>query len=309
MTEAARVLAHPLQNVLAGQAPVIEATLAAFLAGGHVLLEGLPGTGKTLLAKSLAEILGGEFRRVQMTSDLLPSDIVGIVRLRPGAVDFDFREGPLFANVVLADELNRTPPKTQSALLEAMAEGQVTVDGATRPLPDPFFVVATQNPLESRGVYPLAESQLDRFMLRLRMGRPAFAEERRVYESFLTSADEAGAARLAPVAADFVRQARASVRRVHVEASVLDYATQIVRATGEHADVRVGASVRAGLHFLACARSVAYLRGREFVLPEDLRDLAPAALAHRMALHEDDGDSERAEVLVRELVAGVRAPR
>ncbi|MBI3557478.1 MAG: AAA family ATPase [Deltaproteobacteria bacterium] len=295
-----------IQKNIRGSEKTIEFTLAAFLAGGHVLLEGLPGTGKTELAKTFARAFGGEFRRVQMTSDLLPSDIVGVMRLVPGAKEFEFRKGPIFANVVLADELNRTPPKTQSALLEAMAEATVTVDGQTHILPNPFFVLATQNPFESRGVYTLTESQLDRFMLKLHIERPGTIEELEIYRNAPAASDaKIQAAVLEPGQAV---QLRALAAKIHVEKSVVEFAAALMRKTVEHPRISAGASVRAGLQLLACARALALVRGREFVTPKEVSDLAHPALGHRLFFHEEDLPEKEKHAVLHDVVASTPAP-
>lgn len=281
-----------------------EAVLAALLAGGHVLIEGPPGVGKTLLAKQLARLVGGTFKRIQMTSDLLPGDILGTLR----GPTLEFRPGPVFANFVLADELNRTGPKTQSALLEAMAEGTVSVDGQSHLLPDPFFLIATQNPLESQGVYPLAESQLDRFMLQLRFRHPSAAEEATIYQGGAS----AQAAPAVLTTAEQLRSLRQKASQVSIEASVLDYLSSLVRATRELPEALAGASVRAGLQLAQASRALALLRGRDFVLPQDVRDLAPLALAHRLVLREGVSSldaSARRQELIERLLQQIPTPR
>ncbi len=295
-----------IQKNIRGSEKTIELTLSAFLAGGHVLLEGLPGTGKTELAKTFARAFGGEFRRIQMTSDLLPSDIVGVMRLVPGATEFEFRKGPIFANVVLADELNRTPPKTQSALLEAMAEATVTVDGHTHVVPDPFFVLATQNPFESRGVYRLTESQLDRFMLKLHIQRPGVSEELEIYKN--SSADRTGAGKAAVLEPGQAVALRTLAAKTHVEKSVIEFVAALVRKTVEHPRVSAGASVRAGLQLLACARALALVRGREFVTPLEITDLAEPALGHRLFFYEEDISIADRSTVLKEVVASTPAP-
>ncbi len=296
-----------LEEHLRGKPQLVELALSAFLGGGHLLLEGPPGTGKTSLSKALATTFGGSFRRVQMTSDLLPSDIVGILRPRPDATEFEFRPGPVFANFVLADELNRTSPKTQSALLEAMAENTVTVDGRSHPLPEPFFVVATQNPLEFQGVYPLAESQTDRFMLQLEVGAPERNDELAIYSAPVTA--QAGSEPGAVLSLDEARELRGMARRVHVEATVLEYVTDFVRETRKRPGIVHGVSVRGGLQWLAAARALALLRGRDFVVPADLRELAVPALAHRLCADPAQSDPSLKRQAIRELLEQVPAPR
>ncbi len=304
-----------LRDQLRGKEELIDFAMACLLARGHLLLEGPPGTGKTSLAKAMAHSFGGSFRRIQLTSDMLPSDVVGILRLRPGTTEFEFRKGPIFTHFLLADELNRTSPKTQSALLEAMAEGTVTVDGTTHPLPDPFFVVATQNPLEFQGVYPLAESQLDRFMLQLLISCPDREDELKIYQRSL-GADRLGAPRKQEsarpesiITIDQARRIFEEVEKVHVESSVLEYATALVRATRSRTDVSYGVSVRGGLQFVAASKALAFVRGRTYVLPKDVSDLAVPALAHRLCFVNGDPDTNQRCEVIRQILEKVRPPK
>lgn len=313
-----REVKHPDQERLAsvsrhleakvlGQEEAVRLALTALLAGGHALLEGPPGVGKTSLAHGIAEAFHGQFRRVQMTSDLLPSDILGTLRLRPGAADFEFRPGPIFAHVLLADELNRASAKTQAALLEAMAEGKVTVDGATHALPEPFFVIATQNPQEFQGVYPLSESQLDRFMLQADLGVPSAEVELELYRRHSEGA--AAVAKIEPFTPAELLKLRQAARAVFFEPSVLAYAQAVAAETRRHQDVSHGASVRAVLQLIDAAKAHAYLAGRDFVAPSDIVFLAPAVLAHRLCLRVADPGTKQRKEIVREALDRVAAPK
>lgn len=301
-----------LLRVLSGKESLIDYSIATFLAGGHLLLEGPPGTGKTSLARGLAQVFGGQFRRVQMTSDLLPSDIVGMLRLKPGSSEFEFRKGPIFTNFLLADELNRTGPKTQSALLEGMAEGTVTIDGVAHLLPEPFFVVATQNPLEFQGVYPLAESQLDRFMIQLTIDLPCKEDELKIYQTL----EEANAIYMGTqvdlqtvLSLDSVRSMKQEISAVHIEKSVLNYGHEMIQATRSGDNVYYGASVRAGIQFFAAAKALAYLRGRNFVVPDDLRDLAVPVLSHRMSFLDGSRDTIQKQNFIKSFLDRIKPPR
>lgn len=269
-----------VNDVLVGKNRPVRTAFACLLAGGHLLIEDIPGVGKTTLAHALAITLGLSFQRIQFTSDLLPSDIVGVSVFDRGSDAFRFQPGPIFAQLLLADEINRATPKTQSALLEAMAEAQVTVDGASRALPQPFFVVATQNPLDMAGTYPLPDSQLDRFMLRVALDYPDAEAERRL----LTGEDRAAMLeRLAaclsgPEILDLRRQAHA----VTASPSLLDYVQALVTASRKHPDIRTGLSPRAGLALLACARAWALLGNRDYTLPEDVQAVFVAVAGHRL---------------------------
>ena len=301
-------LEENVERVFKGKTRVVRYTIACLLAHGHLLLEDVPGVGKTTLATALARSLGVEFRRVQFTSDLLPSDIIGVSVYSQDSGDFEFKPGPLFAGVVLADEINRTTPRTQSALLEAMSEGKVSVDNVTHTLPDPFLVIATQNPLEHHGTYPLPESQLDRFLMRLSIGYPdADIEKDLLLErSFGDPLDD-----LSPVLS--VGQFKALQDRaaeVTLEESVVDYLMEVVRATRNDSRVRIGVSTRGALAIARAARAWALLEGREFVIPDDLRELFVPTIAHRVALSGAAGevDKREAEMIVEEMVAEVPAP-
>lgn len=281
-----RALAQ-VNGVVLGKAHEVRLTFVALLAGGHVLIEDLPGLGKTTLAHALAATLGLEFQRVQFTSDLLPADVVGVSVFDPQARRFEFHPGPVFAQVLLADEINRAPPRTQSALLEAMAEHQVTVDGVTHTLPEPFFVIATQNPVDLSGTYPLPDSQLDRFLLRLALGYPNEQAEREL----LAGVDRrAMIAQLMPaLGTDDVRAAQRAVNAIHASDALIAYVQALLTRSRRHPGVRVGLSPRAGLALLRAARAHAMLLGRVHVVPEDVQTLFLPVAAHRLVTDADAG--------------------
>jgi MoxR-like ATPase len=278
---AARVREN-IQKVIVGKDEVIELALVAVLCEGHILIEDVPGIGKTTLARSIAASLGCTFRRIQFTPDLLPSDVTGINYFNQKAQDFEFRPGPVVSQVVLADEINRATPRTQSALLEAMQERQITVDGVTYPLPRPFLVMATQNPIELEGTFPLPEAQVDRFLIKLPIGYPTEEEEHAILLRFER---QDPLAELAPVVApDELIDLQRQVRQVRVEESVRGYVVDVVRATRGHADVQLGVSPRGTLALYHCAQALAAIRGREYVLPDDVKLLAPYVLTHRIMI-------------------------
>jgi MoxR-like ATPase len=297
-----------LEKAIRGKREALELVLCCVAAGGHVLLEDVPGTGKTTLAKALAVSIGGQFKRVQFTPDLLPTDIVGTSLFNPQDGSFRFKAGPIFANVLIADEINRASPRTQSALLEGLSEQQVTVDGETRTLPSPFLCIATQNPVEFHGTYPLPEASLDRFAAQLSLGYPPEAEER----ALLT--EQRGpkpASPLEPVCTlEEVVALQRAVEEVRMEASVADYLLRIVHATRGHASVRLGVSTRGALVYARMARAQALARGRDFVLPEDLKRMAVSVLTHRLVL---DTRARYAgtdkQDLTNQLVSSVALPR
>ena len=276
-------LQNAVQQVIVGQSVALPKVLACLLARGHLLLEDVPGVGKTTLARTLAKAVGAQFSRIQFTADLLPSDIVGVQVLAPGGAGFSFRKGPLFAEMVLADEINRASPKAQSAMLEAMAERHVSVEDTTYPLPHSFAVVATQNPSEHHGVYPLPESQLDRFLLRLGLGYPDAASER----ALLLAPDEPERALRALVPACTLAewaQVQRTAAQVHLSGDVADYIVSLAHASRHHPMVRLGLSPRATLAMAQAARAWALLAGREYVTPDDVQALAPAVFVHRLAV-------------------------
>lgn len=300
-----QAIATAIGSVVAGKEQIIEHALIALLAGGHLLLEDIPGVGKSTLAKALAQAAGGEFHRIQFTSDLLPSDVLGVNVWRPQSERFEFRPGPLFANFVLADEINRAPPRTQSALLEAMGEGQISVDGQTRALPTPFMVIATQNPLEHYGTYPLPESQCDRFTLRLSMGYAAADVE----AGLLCATERAGSKTLQPVTTlAAIATAQRKVREVFVHADLAAYAQRVVQATRDHNDVRLGVSTRGALSWVAAARARALLAKRDQLSIDDLQDLAVPALAHRLVVAQGGATQMISDEIIRDTIATTEVP-
>jgi MoxR-like ATPase len=309
MNELRDRVAAEVRKVVVGQDHTVEVLLAAAAVGGHLLLEGVPGVAKTLLANAFARAIGVDFRRVQFTPDMLPSDLTGTMALRGG--ELVFRQGPVFTNLLLADEINRTPPKTQSALLEAMQERQVSVDGVARPLPDPFLVVATQNPIEYEGTYPLPEAPLDRFLAKLDVTYPSEGDE----NAMLHLAHRG----VAPATLDDVRpvtspqellEARATVDATTVQDAVVGYVVALVRRTRELPSVELGASPRAAVHLLAASKAAARLSGRAFVTPDDVVAVAPAVLRHRLSLRpEAELERYRPDDAIAAAISSVPVPR
>ena len=274
-------LVDVVETVFHGKSEVVRLALAALLARGHVLFDDIPGVGKTTLARALAGALGLSFRRIQFTSDLLPSDILGVAIYNPRTAAFETRPGPIFTNIVVADEINRAPPRTQSGLLEAMQEGRVTIDDRTHDLPRPFLVMATQNPLEHHGTYPLPESQLDRFLMRLTIGYPNELAERRILLESVGTGDPLE--RLEPVLQrEDVLALQAEVETVHADAAVVDYLMRIVNATRTHPSLRVGVSPRGAIGLFRAARAYALVHGRKYLVPDDIQRLAAPCIAHRV---------------------------
>lgn len=282
IAEAARRVRENVQRVIVGKSDVIDLALVAVLCEGHILIEDVPGIGKTTLARSLAASLGCTFRRIQFTPDLLPSDVTGINFFNQKTQTFEFRPGPVMSQVVLADEINRATPRTQSALLEAMQEQQITIDGDTYPLPRPFLVLATQNPIELEGTFPLPEAQVDRFLMRLSIGYPDESEEHALLLRFeeRNPLENLGAV----TSPDELLSMRDRVREIRIEESVRGYIVDIVRATRGHADIELGVSPRGTLALYRCAQALAAVRGREFVLPDDVKLLVPYVLTHRIMI-------------------------
>jgi MoxR-like ATPase len=281
-----RQVINEVERAVVGKRDLLEMVMSAALAGGHVLFEDFPGLGKTLIARSFASVLGLDFKRIQFTPDLLPGDITGGYIFDRARNQFELRRGPLFANIVLADEINRASPKTQSALLEAMQEGQVTLEGETLPLPEPFLVLATQNPIEYEGTFPLPEAQLDRFMLKLSVGHPSLEEEREILKRRRERRQDEVTLRQATDAGHLLEMC-AAVESVHVDADLEAYIAELVHATRVDRRVAVGASPRASLAFLKIARAYAALSGRDYVLPDDIKRFAAPVLSHRIILQPE----------------------
>ena len=302
-----------IRKVIVGQDEVAEQMTAALVAGGHALLEGVPGTAKTLVARTLALVTGAGFRRIQFTPDLMPSDIVGVTVYNPVSGEFAFRPGPLFADIVLADEINRSPAKTQSALLEAMEEHQASVDGVTRPMSPIFTVFATQNPVEFEGTYPLPEAQVDRFLFKISMGYPDESSEGAILdrvEAGFEPSDLTTAGVRSILDVGTLQELRAAVRRSHVEEKVRRYVTKIVRSTRSHAQVSLGASPRAGVMLMAAAKAFAVIAGRQFVTPDDVKIAALPGLRHRLILlPEVEVEGGTTDDTIRNLLASVEVPR
>jgi MoxR-like ATPase len=303
-------LQRSIARAIYGKEEAIQLALITLFARGHLLIEDVPGVGKTTLAQALAKSFHCSFQRVQFTSDLLPSDVLGVSVYQPDAREFEFRPGPLFANIVLADEINRTTPRTQSALLEAMNEAQITVDGKTHPLPQPFLVIATQNPVEHHGTYPLPESQLDRFLMRIKMGYPSHETEREILRR---RAFDNPIETLEPVAdVSDVLAMQESVTHVKVDASLHDYALEIVNRTRNSDQLALGVSPRGTLMLQRAAQARAFLEGRDYCVPDDFKHLAVSVFAHRVvasARHASlQKKSETTEAALREIVDSVRVP-
>ncbi|WP_214792392.1 MULTISPECIES: MoxR family ATPase [unclassified Exiguobacterium] len=294
-----------LNEVYLGKEDVVRLCCTALLAEGHILLEDVPGTGKTLLAKTIAASFDGAFSRIQFTADLLPSDVIGADYFNMQTQTFDHRQGPIFANIVLIDEINRAVPRTQSALLETMEERQVSIGGETHPMPKPFFVIATQNPIESAGTFPLPDAQLDRFLISIPVGYPDVAEER---ELLLQVMRQTRKTVEAVATLDELRRAQDEVKQVSIQDDVLDYLLGLVHATREHPSVEVGVSPRGAIALMRAAQSYAYLQGRLYVIPEDVKAVAPYVLAHRLTLTLEGGIKSTKQDIIRFILDTVSVP-
>ena len=313
ISAAAAALQQQVGHALVGQEEVLRQMLSALLAGGHVLIEGVPGLGKTLLVRALAATLGCNFGRIQFTPDLMPSDVTGHAVYDSKTETFKVRRGPIFTNLLLADEINRAPAKTQAALLEVMQEGQVTIEGASRPLPPPFMAIATQNPVEQEGTYPLPEAQLDRFLFKIRMGYPTVVDEARMVKE-VTTGRLANAFNLEGVKrcmeAEQVAAAQVAVASLPVDDVVVDYAVRIAQATRGWPGVMLGAGPRGSIALIRGARANAVILGRDFVMPEDVRDVALAALRHRVLLAPElQIEGQLVDDVLKVLLDKVEAPR
>jgi MoxR-like ATPase len=308
LDEKIRLVSRVVESVVLGKPEPVKLALVCLLARGHLLIEDVPGVGKTTLAHTLARVFDCSFRRIQFTSDLLPSDILGVSVFNQADQTFEFRQGPVFANVVLADEINRTTPKTQSALLEAMSEGNVSVDNHTHPLPHPFMVVATQNPIEHHGTYPLPESQLDRFLLRIRMGYPEGDAEK----SILRMRDQAREKVRPVMSCEDILRAQAQVQEIHVDDAILDYILAIVEATRHSDFLMIGVSPRGSLALHRSAQALAYFDGRDYCIPDDVKRLVLPVLAHRVIVSSKYSSpykrSEEAETILTEILQGIDVP-
>ncbi|MDJ0620281.1 MAG: MoxR family ATPase [Calothrix sp. MO_192.B10] len=306
-------LSQAINQVIVGQSHLIHQLLIALLAGGHIILEGVPGTGKTLLVKVLAQSIKAEFRRIQLTPDVLPADITGTNIFDLNSRNFTLKKGPVFTEVLLADEINRTPPKTQAALLEAMEEMQVTLDGESLPLPDLFWVIATQNPLEFEGTYPLPEAQLDRFLFKLVVGYPDEAAEKQM----LLNRQRGFAARRLDIArlqtvttVEEILQARQAVQQIKVSEAIIDYILALVKTSRQHPDLALGASPRAAGAWFVTSQASAYLAGRDFVTPDDVKTVAPPLLRHRLILKPEAMlDGLQIEAVIASILNKVPVPR
>lgn len=301
-----KAILKQMDNAIVGQGEISKLLLTAMLAGGHVLLEGVPGVGKTTLANVLAKSVGGRFARIQFTPDTMPSDITGTSVYNYEKHTFEYVAGVLMNHIILADEINRTSPKTQAALLEAMEEGCVTVDGKTYVLPHPFMVIATQNPVMQRGTYYLPESQLDRFMMKLNMGYPPAEEEMQIVKNML--AESTTGKMNFVISCEELEQLKEQTQKVLIKENLIAYATECVRSTREHDKVMLGASPRALLAWVKAAKAYAFVEGRNFVTPDDLKKLAPVVLAHRLVMIQSTRENDESLEAISEILRKVKVP-
>ncbi len=291
-----------ISRVLRGKEREVEKAIVCLLSGGHLLIEDVPGTGKTTLALALSKVLGLSFSRIQFTSDLLPSDITGVNIFNPKTREFEFKKGPIFSNVVLADEINRATPKTQSALLEAMGEKQVSVDGVTYKLPEPFFVIATQNPIEHYGTYPLPEAQLDRFSMKISLGYPSPEDEKEIVQGI--NPQEKIYSINVLYSPDAILKEMEEVKKVYISPEVAEYIVEIANNLRNHPQVILGPSTRSLVHLANTSRALAYIRDRDFVVPEDVMNLLPYVMSHRLIIREE----AKPEDVLKEVMSSVKIP-
>lgn len=295
-----------ISRVIIGKESSIELLVVNLLAGGHVLLEDVPGLGKTLLARTLAQSIAGRFKRIQCTPDLLPSDVTGVSIFNEKTREFEFKPGPVFSNILLVDEINRTTPRTQSSLLEAMAEYQVSADGKTYRLPTPFMVIATQNPIENHGTYPLPEAQLDRFLMRISMGYPSLENEITIMQT--QQVNDPLSSIKAVINPENISKLQLLCRKVHIDAEVMRYIASIVHATRQHKSLSFGASPRGSLSLMRAAQALALIRNQDFVDPQTIKDIAKPVLAHRIAVKPQHMASQSAESIIDEILETVTVP-
>ena len=307
MQQQIQAVIENIEKVMIGKREVAELSIVALLAGGHVLLEDVPGVGKTMMVRSLSKSVGANFKRIQFTPDLLPSDVIGVSIYNPKTLQFEFRPGPIVGNIILADEINRTSPKTQAALLEAMEEASVTIDGETLDIPKPFFVMATQNPIEYEGTYPLPEAQLDRFLLKIKMGYPTAQQEIEV----LRRAENRQPIQEieAVMSVEELLNLQQDVKQVYVEDGVKSYIVDIARATRNHKNVYLGVSPRASIALMKAAQAYAFMQNRDFVKPDDIKYLAPFVFGHRLILDpESRYEGVQPEQVIQEVIQQIYVP-